>query len=56
MNDRAPTKPQQEQKRARVRGTPKGRRVDPEARSEVQALLNGVPRQRNLLIEYRFAD
>ena len=52
MNDRASTKPQQEQKRARVRSTPKGRRVEPEARREVQALLHDAPRRRDLLIEY----
>src|SRR5260370_40905710 len=35
-----------------VRGTPKGRRVDPKARDEVRALLEGLPRRRDLLIEY----
>jgi formate dehydrogenase beta subunit len=41
---------QQEEKR--VRGTPKGRRVDPKAREEVAALLGSSPRRRDLLIEY----
>ncbi|HEX4275732.1 MAG TPA: NADH-ubiquinone oxidoreductase-F iron-sulfur binding region domain-containing protein [Bryobacteraceae bacterium] len=36
----------------RVRGTPKGRRVDPEARREVLALLGDEPRRRDLLIEH----
>jgi formate dehydrogenase len=39
-------------KSARVRATPKGRRVDPEARDEVRALLRDDPRRRDLLIEY----
>ncbi len=52
MNDRAPSKPQEQGKRARVRGTPKGRQVDPKAREEIQALLKGSPRRRDLLIEY----
>jgi len=39
-------------KRSRVRGTPKGRRVDPQARSEVIALLGEAPRRRDLLIEH----
>ena len=39
-------------KRSRVRATPKGRRVDPQAREEVIALLGGVPRRRDLLIEH----
>jgi formate dehydrogenase len=39
-------------KRARVRGTPKGRRVDPAARDEVRALLGDSPRRRDLLIEH----
>ena len=37
---------------ARVRATPKGRRVDPKAREEVVALLGDSPRRRDLLIEY----
>src|SRR5579872_1443263 len=37
---------------ARVRATPKGRRVDPEAREEVRALLGDLPRRRDLLIEH----
>jgi formate dehydrogenase len=41
-----------EQEGKRVRGTPKGRRVDPKAREEVAALLGSSPRRRDLLIEY----
>jgi NADH:ubiquinone oxidoreductase subunit F (NADH-binding)/NADH:ubiquinone oxidoreductase subunit E len=36
----------------RVRSTPKGRRVDPQARQDVQALLGDEPRRRDLLIEH----
>jgi NADH:ubiquinone oxidoreductase subunit F (NADH-binding)/NADH:ubiquinone oxidoreductase subunit E len=39
-------------KRGRVRSTPKGRRVDPQALEEVQALLGDAPRRRDLLIEH----
>src|SRR6185295_7451443 len=39
-------------KRSRVRGTPKGRAVDPKAREEVRALLGDDPRRRDLLIEH----
>jgi formate dehydrogenase beta subunit len=39
-------------KRSRVRATPKGRRVDPQARAEIVALLAAAPRRRDLLIEY----
>src|SRR5678815_2064601 len=39
-------------KRSRVRGTPKGRPVDPKAREEVRALLGDAPRRRDLLIEH----
>src|SRR3984893_17491264 len=39
-------------KRARVRSTPKGRRVDPKAREDVAALLGSAPRRRDLLIEH----
>src|ERR1700720_5061397 len=39
-------------KPARVRATPKGRRVDPEAREDVLALLGDLPRRRDLLIEH----
>jgi formate dehydrogenase len=39
-------------KRARVRSTPKGRRVDPQARADVLALLGDAPRRRDLLIEH----
>jgi formate dehydrogenase beta subunit len=52
MSDLASTKSQQQGKQARVRGTPKGRRVDPAAREEVQALLGDAPRRPDLLIEY----
>ena len=52
MNDRASATAQKQGKRARVRGTPKGRQVDPKAREEVQALLEEAPRRRDLLIEY----
>jgi formate dehydrogenase len=36
----------------RKREAPKGRRVDPAALAEVQALLGGESRQRDLLIEH----
>src|SRR5678815_2044443 len=39
-------------KRSRVRATLKGRRVDPEARAELVALLGDAPRRRDLLIEH----
>jgi NADH:ubiquinone oxidoreductase subunit F (NADH-binding)/NADH:ubiquinone oxidoreductase subunit E len=39
-------------KRGRVRGTLKGRRVDPKALEEVLALLGSEPRRRDLLIEH----
>jgi formate dehydrogenase len=39
-------------KRSRVRGTLKGRAVDPKAREEVRALLGDAPRRRDLLIEH----
>jgi NADH:ubiquinone oxidoreductase subunit F (NADH-binding)/NADH:ubiquinone oxidoreductase subunit E len=39
-------------KSGRVRGTLKGRSVDPKARREVLALLGSSPRQRDLLIEH----
>jgi NADH:ubiquinone oxidoreductase subunit F (NADH-binding)/NADH:ubiquinone oxidoreductase subunit E len=38
--------------RSRVRTTPKGRAVEPQARGEVMALLGDAPRRRDLLIEY----
>ena len=41
-----------QQKRRKVRSTPKGRVVDPQAREEVRALLADAPRRRDLLIEY----
>src|SRR5438552_3458229 len=54
MNDRASSAPKdlQPAKRARVRGTPKGRTVDPRAREEVRALLKDAPLRRDLLIEH----
>ena len=60
MSDRAqPTPPRpaadiskRKGKRSGLRSTPKGRRVDPVAREEVQALLGDAPRRRDLLIEY----
>ncbi len=39
-------------KRSGVRATPRGRRVDPQAREEVLALLGDMPRRPDLLIEY----
>ncbi len=39
-------------RRSRVRGTPKGRAVDPQAREDVVALLGDAPRRRDLLIEH----
>ena len=36
----------------KVRSTPKGRSVDPQALDEVRALLDGAPRRADLLIEY----
>ncbi|HUE85864.1 MAG TPA: NAD(P)H-dependent oxidoreductase subunit E [Vicinamibacterales bacterium] len=39
-------------RRSRVRGTPKGRAVDPRAREDVVALLGEAPRRRDLLIEH----
>src|SRR5258706_5888507 len=41
-----------ERKKARVRATPKGRRVDPEARKAVADVLGDAPRRRDLLIEH----
>jgi formate dehydrogenase beta subunit len=37
---------------ARVRATPKGRRVDPTAQKQVRELLGSAPRRRDLLIEH----
>jgi formate dehydrogenase len=39
-------------RRSRVRGTLKGRAVDPKAREEVRTLLGDAPRRRDLLIEH----
>jgi formate dehydrogenase len=39
-------------KRSRVRATPKGRPVDPEARRQIAELLGDAPRRRDLLIEH----
>src|SRR5437899_11503088 len=55
MNDRASSAPSNEKhstKRARVRGTPKGRSVDPKAREEVRARVKDAPRRRDLLVEH----
>jgi formate dehydrogenase len=41
-----------EPRKSRVRGTPKGRQVNPDAREEVVALIGDSPRRRDLLIEY----
>ncbi len=45
-------KNKQKGKGARVRATPKGRRVDPAARKQVRELLGSAPRRRDLLIEH----
>jgi NADH:ubiquinone oxidoreductase subunit E len=39
-------------RRSRVRGTPKGRGVEPRAREEIRSLLGDAPRRRDLLIEH----
>jgi len=59
MSDRTPHSPsasatqtRSKGKRPRVRGTPKGRSVDPQARKDVLALLGNAPRRRDLLIEH----
>src|SRR4051794_17027286 len=59
MSDRTPASPPPSDvksrpagKRRRVRATPKGRGVDPQAREEVLALLGNAPRRRDLLIEH----
>ena len=44
--------PRQKGRGKRVKGTPKGRRVDPQARADVRELLGTDPRRRDLLIEY----
>lgn len=36
----------------RARPTPKGRQVEPQAKHEIEALLDGLPRRRDMLIEY----
>ncbi len=46
------TVPAPKGKRSRVRGTPKGRRVEPQAQQDVRALLGDSPRRRDLLIEH----
>ena len=38
--------------KGKVRSTPKGRVVDPQALEEVRALLGAEPRRRDLLIEH----
>jgi NADH:ubiquinone oxidoreductase subunit F (NADH-binding)/NADH:ubiquinone oxidoreductase subunit E len=57
MSERTPTstpavQPPPKGKRSRVRGTPKGRAVEPKAREDVLALLGDAPRRRDLLIEH----
>src|SRR5215467_775235 len=52
MTDRAPSGRRAPLSRARVRSTPKGRQVDPDALQQVRALLVDAPRRRDLLIEY----
>ena len=60
MSDRAvsfspgtpPKSTKQRSRGSKVRGTPKGRRVDPGALGDVQALLGDSPRRRDLLIEH----
>ncbi|HXT69715.1 MAG TPA: NAD(P)H-dependent oxidoreductase subunit E [Vicinamibacterales bacterium] len=42
----------QKPRKKRVKSTPKGRRVDPQARADVRALLGDAPRRRDLLIEH----
>jgi len=50
MNDRLPaTTPI---RAGKVRSTPKGRRVDPQALADVRTLLGDAPRRRDLLIEH----
>jgi formate dehydrogenase len=48
----APVHTQRKGKGSRVRPTPRGRRVEPQARDEVVALLGDAPRRRDLLIEF----
>jgi formate dehydrogenase beta subunit len=50
MNDRLPPNPPLREKK--VRATPKGRRVDPQALADVRGLLGDAPRRRDLLIEH----
>ncbi len=59
MSDRTPQAPSasatsrpKKGKGPRVRGTPKGRAVDPKARADVLELLGDRPRRTDLLIEY----
>src|SRR5688572_4991134 len=49
---RAISKDRKKDRKGRVRGTPKGRPVDPAARRDVLALLGDAPRRRDLLIEH----
>src|SRR5678815_4293988 len=44
--------PRNKQALKRARAAPKGRRVDPQAREDVLALLGDAPRRRDLLIEH----
>jgi formate dehydrogenase len=60
MSDRTPQSPSSSAatvrptrgKGPRVKATPKGRRVEPQARDEVVALLGNAPRRTDLLIEF----
>ena len=56
MNDHAPKQPQRRihpgSGRRGGRNLPRGRQVEPQALSEVQALLGEQPRERDLLIEF----
>ncbi len=44
--------PKKKHGRGKVRSTPKGRQVDPEAREDIKVLLGDAPRRRDLLIEH----
>src|SRR5215510_7144465 len=50
MNDRLPPNPPVREKK--VKATPKGRRVDPQALADVRTLLGDAPRRGDLLIEH----
>jgi formate dehydrogenase len=48
-------RPSSKPRRSRLRATPKGRIVDPQARADITALLGDMPRRGDLLIEYLHA-